>query len=251
VTAAAVFFEGAGGSTCGLRDAGYDTHGYENWLTAVETARANGHHSTLCDLSHPGDDYMIEPADVAWFSPPCQPFSAAGDQGGEFDDRDGFPWTLRIIDRFRFPIVFIENVKGLTFSTHHAYFAGVLEAIRQLGYQVEWKVLNCADYGIVLACPLHDTQRLTSPAACAERLSRCVTELGSVAGATTWTAGPLPTHVATAAGLLVSRIGLAFAGLATCDERERALEALSVSEAQITPLGEEVAMWTTEAAPRT
>jgi DNA (cytosine-5)-methyltransferase 1 len=173
VTTAAVFFEGAGGSTCGLRDAGYDTIGYEIWQPAIDTSRANGHTVIPCDLSDPANDHLILPATVGWFSPPCQPFSAAGDQEGEFDDRDGFPWTLRIIDRFRFPVVFIENVKGLTFAKHSDYFGGVLETLRRLGYAVEWKVLNCADYGVP------------------QTRERCIIIARDDGGPITW---PMPTH---------------------------------------------------------
>jgi DNA (cytosine-5)-methyltransferase 1 len=173
VSTAAVFFEGAGGSTCGLRDAGFTTVGYENWQPAIGTSRANGHTVIPCDLADPANDHLILPAMVGWFSPPCQPFSAAGDGEGEFDDRDGFPWTLRIIDRFRFPVVFIENVKGLTFAKHSAYFGGILAAIRALGYEVDWKVLNCADYGVP------------------QTRERCIIIARNDGGPITW---PTPTH---------------------------------------------------------
>jgi site-specific DNA-cytosine methylase len=144
----AVMFEGAGGSTEGLRNAGYETIGYEFWATAVETAIANRHVSRLHDLSDASLDHLIEPAEVLWASSPCQPFSAAGDGEGEFDDRDGFPWALRILAMMQPKVAFFENVKGLTFQKHSAYFAGILATIRALGYEVEWKVLNCADYGV-------------------------------------------------------------------------------------------------------
>jgi DNA (cytosine-5)-methyltransferase 1 len=170
-----VFFEGAGGSTCGLRDAGFTTVGYENWQPAIDTSRANGHTVISCDLSDPANDHLILPARVGWFSPPCQPFSAAGAGEGEFDDRDGFPWTLRIIDRFRFPVVFVENVMGLTFAKHSDYFGGVLESIRRLGYRVEWKVLNCADYGVP------------------QTRERCIIIARNDGQAITW---PPPTHTA-------------------------------------------------------
>jgi DNA (cytosine-5)-methyltransferase 1 len=144
----AVLFEGAGGSTEGLRNAGYETIGYEFWATAVETAIANQHVSRLHDLSDASLDHLIEPAEVLWASSPCQPFSVAGDGEGEFDDRDGFPWALRILANMLPKVAFFENVKGLTFQKHSAYFAGVLATIRTLGYDAEWKVLNCADYGV-------------------------------------------------------------------------------------------------------
>ena len=143
-----VYFAGAGGSSLGLERAGYTTLGFEYWKPAIDTHRANGMACVEADLSDPTIDATLPACDLAWFSPPCQPFSAAGDRQGEFDDRDGFPWTLRIIAATLPAVVIIENVKGLTFTTHADYFTGVLTSIRRLGYHVEWKVLNCADYGV-------------------------------------------------------------------------------------------------------
>lgn len=142
------FFCGAGGASRGLHDAGYTVVGYDVWQPAVDTHNANGIPAVLHDLSDPDGEAGIGPCDLAWFSCPCQPFSAAGDGEGEFDERDGFPWALRIVGKLLPPVVIFENVKGLTFRKHHAYFAGILASLRELGYHVEWKVLNTADYGV-------------------------------------------------------------------------------------------------------
>lgn len=145
---ATVLFAGAGGSSVGLHDAGYDVVGYEYWPRAVDTHNANGMACELHDLSDPALDDRIAPCDLLWASPPCQPFSAAGDGEGEFDDRDGFPWTLRIIGRLLPSVVIVENVKGLTFDKHAEYFGTVLRSLGDLGYEWRWKVLNAADYGV-------------------------------------------------------------------------------------------------------
>jgi DNA (cytosine-5)-methyltransferase 1 len=145
---ATVLFAGCGGSSLGLERAGYHTVGYEYWNRAVDTHNANGMECHLHDLSHPAGDNDITPCDLLWASPPCQPFSAAGDGEGENDDRDGFPWTLRIIAKLLPPVVIIENVKGLTFAKHADYFSAVLRHIAALGYRVDWRVLNSADYGV-------------------------------------------------------------------------------------------------------
>lgn len=149
MTRANVFFAGAGGSSLGLHNAGYDVVGYEYWQPAINTHTANGMVCRSVDLScRDEDECILDDATVAWFSPPCQPFSAAGDGEGEFDDRDGFPWTLRIIERTRPQVVFIENVKGLTFEKHAAYLGGIRKQIHDLGYDHQLRVLNCADYGV-------------------------------------------------------------------------------------------------------
>lgn len=145
---AVVLFAGAGGSSVGLHDAGFVPVGYEYWQPAVDTHRANGMECHLHDLSDPALDDAIEDAPLLWASPPCQPFSAAGDGEGESDDRDGFPWTLRIIAVKRPQVVIIENVKGLTFERHREYFRSILASLRALGYDLDWRVLNSADYGV-------------------------------------------------------------------------------------------------------
>lgn len=140
-------FCGAGGASCGLLEAGYESAGYDSWDKAIETQRANGHQAWLADLSTHDPPAPPRPW-LYWASPPCQPFSAAGAGEGEFDDRDGIPWWLRILGRQLPEVAIMENVRGLTFEKHSAYLAGMLAAVRALGYRCEWKILNAADYGV-------------------------------------------------------------------------------------------------------
>jgi DNA-cytosine methyltransferase len=138
---------GAGGASEGLIAAGYAPVGYDNWQVAVDTSRANGHDAHLLNLS------LLDPPTpdgpwLLWGSFPCQPFSAAGDGDGEFDGRDGLPWWLRMLDTMRPDVSIIENVKGLTFEKHAGYLGRTLGAARRLGYDLEWRVLNSADYGV-------------------------------------------------------------------------------------------------------
>jgi DNA (cytosine-5)-methyltransferase 1 len=91
-------FGGGGGASEGLRRAGIHAVGYENWPVACATRWANGHATIAADLSTI-DWTGHAPVRLMWASPPCQPWSAAGDQLGEFDDRDGIPWWLRAVGR--------------------------------------------------------------------------------------------------------------------------------------------------------
>ncbi len=142
-------FAGAGNASQGLHEAGYDVIGFEYWDKAQQSHETNGLPCRLHDLSDPRGDPDIPPAPLFWISCPCQPFSVAGDGEGEFDDRDGFPWALRILACRRPQVVIFENVKGLTFSKHEGYFhASILQPLRRLGYDVQWKILNSADYGV-------------------------------------------------------------------------------------------------------
>lgn len=141
-------FAGAGGATCGLIEAGYDVHAFEKWDVAADTHDANHDRPT-----HRIDLMQRVPAGptphLLWASPPCQPFSAAGAQLGEFDDRDCIPGFIAAVEHHRPPIVLMENVKGLSFEKHWLYVDTVIfEQLRMLGYRAEWRVLDAADYGV-------------------------------------------------------------------------------------------------------
>ena len=84
--------------------------------------------------------------DLLWSSWPCQPWSHAGSRQGELDDRNGWPWTLDAVDRFR-PSWFLgENVRGLLSSS---YFVDVIlpDLKRRYRHVGHW-LLDAADYGV-------------------------------------------------------------------------------------------------------
>lgn len=142
------YFAGAGNASQGIHEAGYTVTSFDHWPVAVATHNLNLPGCHVHDLSDPIIDHLLPRAPFVWFSPPCQPFSAAGDGEGEFDDRDGFPWALRILALHLPAVAIFENVKGVTFAKHSQYFGSILETVRQLGYDVQWTVLNSADYGV-------------------------------------------------------------------------------------------------------
>lgn len=143
------YFSGAGCASQGLHEAGFDVTSFDHWPVAVESHNLNLAGCHLHDLSDATLDHLLPAAaPLEWFSPPCQPFSAAGDQRGEFDERDGFPWALRILGAHLPAVAIFENVKGITFAKHAGYLATILATIRTLGYEVDYKVLNSADYGV-------------------------------------------------------------------------------------------------------
>jgi DNA (cytosine-5)-methyltransferase 1 len=80
--------------------------------------------------------------------PPCQPFSTGGKQLGSSDDRDGFPEFLRVLDEVQPDSFLIENVAGLAATSMSRYFTWLLHELRELKFEVAWKVVNAADYGV-------------------------------------------------------------------------------------------------------
>ncbi len=81
---------------------------------------------------------------------PCQPFSIAGAQKADLDERNMWPETVRIIREVQSEWCFLENVPGLLFAGH-GYFGTILRDLAESGFVVAWKVLSAAEVG---ACHL-------------------------------------------------------------------------------------------------
>lgn len=95
------------------------------------------------------DENSIPNHDILCAGFPCQPFSISGKQKG-FEDTRGtlFFEICRIIDKKQPKIVFLENVKHLVHHDHGKTLSVILSKLEELGYQVSWKVLNGADFGV-------------------------------------------------------------------------------------------------------
>lgn len=79
---------------------------------------------------------------------PCPPFSIAGKQLGENDERDMFPPTLRLIEEIQPRGIMLENVKGLMSKKFDAYRETIVEKLRSHGYQVDYRILEASDFGV-------------------------------------------------------------------------------------------------------
>lgn len=141
-------FSGLGGSSKALRDLGLEVFCHDFMPEAVRTLRANGFSAAQVDVRE--IDYSSYPDDVRVLAggPPCQPFSQAHKGDGQYDPRDMIPEFLRAIDGLHPRIFVMEEVATLTWKKHAAYLEKVEDDMRALGYHVEHRVLNAADYGI-------------------------------------------------------------------------------------------------------
>jgi DNA (cytosine-5)-methyltransferase 1 len=79
---------------------------------------------------------------------PCPPFSKAGKQLGNDDERDLFPEALRAVEECRPKAVMLENVRGLLDAVFDEYRANLIRTFRKLGYHAEWKLLVASDFGV-------------------------------------------------------------------------------------------------------
>lgn len=80
---------------------------------------------------------------------PCQAFSVAGKRGG-FDDTRGtlFFEVARILKEKQPRLLVLENVKGLLSHDHGRTFKVILTTLTELGYDVQWQVLNSKNFGV-------------------------------------------------------------------------------------------------------
>src|SRR5690606_21422674 len=79
---------------------------------------------------------------------PCPPFSVAGKKLGKNDERNLFPEAIRLVEESRPKAVMIENVRGIFESIFDDYRAQSINQLENLGYKVEWKILNASDFGV-------------------------------------------------------------------------------------------------------
>jgi len=75
---------------------------------------------------------------------PCQPFSVAGRQLGEADERNMWPATIEAIRIIRPTYIFLENVPALL---AHEYIRRIFGDLAESGYDCEWDVVSAAFVG--------------------------------------------------------------------------------------------------------
>lgn len=85
---------------------------------------------------------------LVYGGPPCQSFSQAGKQKGACDPRGELIFEfLRFIREVSPPLFLMENVSNLKGIAQGRLLQAILADMQQLGYAVEYRVLNAAHYG--------------------------------------------------------------------------------------------------------
>lgn len=90
------------------------------------------------------EDFTGRPCDLITAGFPCQPWSCAGKQKGQDDERWIWDHIERIIRDSRPEQVFLENVPGLVSG---GGLAAVLWSLASLGFDAVWGVFSCAQLG--------------------------------------------------------------------------------------------------------
>ena len=148
-------FAGIGGFRLGMEAAGHECIGSCE-IDKFARASYKAIHNTegeieLHDITTVTDEEVraIGPVDVICGGFPCQAFSIAGARRG-FEDTRGtlFFEIARFASILKPKYLFLENVKGLLNHDKGNTFETILSALDELGYDVEWQVLNSKNFGV-------------------------------------------------------------------------------------------------------
>ena len=147
---AVTLFSGLGSSSLALRSLGFHVLAHDFMAEAVQSLHANGFTDARrvdvreIDYSDP----RYEGVEIVAGGPPCQPFSQSHDGDGRFDPRDMIPEFIRAVAELLPSVFVMEEVQTLTWKRHADYLEMVEDDLRAIGYRVEHRVLNAADYGL-------------------------------------------------------------------------------------------------------
>lgn len=147
-------FSGAGGMDLGFKNMGFDILWANDFnKDAVYTYQKNiGNHIEFGDITQidskdiPGNKGEV---DLVIGGFPCQGFSVANTRRN-MDDKRNFLYLelLRVIKEKNPKFFVAENVKGLVSMQKGKVLELILSDLTNLGYKVDYKVLNAADYGV-------------------------------------------------------------------------------------------------------
>ncbi|MBG0819407.1 DNA (cytosine-5-)-methyltransferase [Planomonospora sp. ID91781] len=163
---------GAGGQALGLHQAGFrhralievDTHACMTLEQNLNELRGRGECKVFKEdlkkftqsserqpdqfnLSSLGIDG--EQIDLLAGGVPCPPFSLAGKQLGQDDERDLFPVMLDMVEAIKPRAVMIENVRGLLSEKFFDYRLSIIKRLKELEYEtVEWDLVEARNFGV-------------------------------------------------------------------------------------------------------
>jgi DNA (cytosine-5)-methyltransferase 1 len=141
---------GAGGQAIGLEQAGFEHLALvEIESIACETLRLNKPCWNIINLDvHQFSAKDYKGVDLFAGGVPCPPFSIAGKQLGQLDERDLFPQALRLISECNPKAVLLENVRGLLDIKFKDYRRMILNELYSMDYKCDWRLVNSSDYGV-------------------------------------------------------------------------------------------------------
>lgn len=149
-------FAGCGGMSLGFENSGFkQILAIDNWQDALDTYKYNNPEaSVICgDLrqikpSKIKEIYNIQDVDVIIGGPPCQGFSIAGKRIIDDERNKLYKAFVEFVKEFRPKAFVMENVPNILSIGNGVVKNAILEDFRNLGYEVNYKVLLASDYGV-------------------------------------------------------------------------------------------------------
>lgn len=142
---------GAGGQALGLEMAGFEHIALveleQEYCDCLRRNRPSWNVQCMDVRSFDGTPYSGK-IDLLAGGVPCPPFSIAGKQLGQDDERDMFPQMLRLVGEINPRAVMIENVRGFLGSAFNGYRQSIFERLNKMGYNLHVSLLNASDYGV-------------------------------------------------------------------------------------------------------
>lgn len=144
-------FAGVGGIELGFMQAGFEpVLANEIDKNAGITYMHNFKHNLIIKDIHDLDAKEFPKIDVLTGGFPCQAFSVAGYRKGFKDPRGNVFWEIvRILEKKKPEVIFLENVKNLTTHDGGRTFKIILDALSHLGYHIKYKIMNAFEYSSI------------------------------------------------------------------------------------------------------
>ncbi len=157
-------FSGGGGIDCGFKKAGFTIcFSTDFWQPACDTLENNKVGKLVLCEDIRNVDYAASLAsigmklsdiDVLVGGPPCPAYSKSRfyrtDKKRALEDENSFTLYeyFRALDEIRPKVFFFENVFGFVYKPHKAAFDLLKEKAEEFNYEITYKVVNTADYGV-------------------------------------------------------------------------------------------------------
>lgn len=148
-------FCGCGGLSKGFEMAGFEIAlAIDMWSDAIETFNKNHlskvgvckdiHDMKEADLHKLGNNGIVGIIG----GPPCQGYSTVGTRDINDPRNHLYLEYCRIVETVKPDFFLLENVKGLLTLNGGAFKEDIIKRFSNLGYEVNFQVLNAADYGV-------------------------------------------------------------------------------------------------------
>lgn len=149
-------FCGAGGMSYGFEMAGFKpVLAIDNWQDALDTYNHNNPSGrTLCadisniDVKKVASEYGLKNVDLIIGGPPCQGYSIAGKRIVDDIRNKLYKSFVSFVAYFSPKAFVMENVPNILSIGDGIVRESILNDFRELGYDVQYKVLTASDYGV-------------------------------------------------------------------------------------------------------